>query len=1065
MWILALMLAAPMCHAQVTFTEYPIQTGASGPYGISAGPDGNLWFGEYFGNKIGKITPAGVITEFPVPTSGGSPTSIAAGPDGNLWFTEYFGQKIGRITTAGVITEFPLPSVNSFPQWLARGPDGNLWFTETGVGNGEQGPIGGNRIGRITTAGVITEFPVPTSNSIPFEIAGGPDGNLWFTESRGQNIGRITPAGVITEFPAAGSPASITAGPDGNLWFGEHTGNNIGRITPAGVITEFTVPTLNSNLYGITTGPDGNLWYTGFIQIGKITTAGVITEVPIPTSSASAIGITTGSDGNLWFTEFNGNKIGRIQIPPTCAADALSITLLSTNHGGNAGQVTVQMYGCGFGNGTQVKLTGLGADIVGTNTTVSNGSVLTTTLNLTGATPGARTVVITNAGATSVTLPAGFTVEQGGAPQIWVDIIGRDKIRIGSEQTFYIAYGNAGNIDWNGLAFAALKVPVGIDPVSINFGNQLAVVLHPQPLSTLPFTGAGISNNAALVGTLVFPPIPASGSGTYSIQLALPAGLNLPSVPIELDPFGFPPALPPSIVNLPGQFLVSLIELKGQELGIGPPQFDEAFLQAFEKALTDALKDTALKLALILSDHLFPEWLRDFVHDVIETVNDPTLNNAKTAFEDYFDSVTTGSNGDFFDSALYANYQQCQQLLPQPAPSCKLPEQMLSPIPVTSLDPNDKVGPQGVGAGRYISGQSSTPYSIDFDNQPTATAPAQTVTITDTLSPALELNTLALGQITLPNQVITPPSVPLSLAPFSNTLDLRPTNNLLVKINASLDISSRVVTWSFQSLDPATDLPPTNPLAGFLPPGAEGSVFFTVLPKSTPVTGTVIQNTATVVFDANPPINTPTWSNTIDSTQPISRVSPLPSTQTLNSFPVQWSGTDVGAGIQDFTIYVSDNGGAFTPWLVNAVATQGIYSGVAGHSYGFYSIARDLVGNVEPAKTAAEATTTIVAPPQVVVTRSLSRDRTTNDIVVVATIANTGGAAASNVQLTIAKIGSTVTKTTLPQSVGTIVSGSSAQVTVRFPGSAGSPGATTTVTLGGTYTGGSFTATARTTLP
>jgi hypothetical protein len=186
--------------------------------------------------------------------------------------------------------------------------------------------------------------------------------------------------------------------------------------------------------------------------------------------------------------------------------------------------------------------------------------------------------------------------------------------------------------------------------------------------------------------------------------------------------------------------------------------------------------------------------------------------------------------------------------------------------------------------------------------------------------------------------------------------------NLLVKINVSVNTSTNVLTWTFQSLDPATGLPPTDPLAGFLLPGAEGSVFFTVLPKSGVTTGTVIQNTATVVFDVNPPINTPTWSNTIDITKPVSTASPLPSTETTSSFPVQWSGTDVGAGIQDFTIYVSDNGGPFTPWLTNTTSTQGTYSGVGSHTYGFYSIARDLVGNVESAKSAAEATTTVSGP-------------------------------------------------------------------------------------------------------
>jgi streptogramin lyase len=50
-----------------------------------------------------------VVTEFPVPTAGSGPEAITTGPDGNLWFTEAAGNRIGRITPAGVITEFPLP--------------------------------------------------------------------------------------------------------------------------------------------------------------------------------------------------------------------------------------------------------------------------------------------------------------------------------------------------------------------------------------------------------------------------------------------------------------------------------------------------------------------------------------------------------------------------------------------------------------------------------------------------------------------------------------------------------------------------------------------------------------------------------------------------------------------------------------------------------------------------------------------------------------------------------------------------------------------------------------------
>src|SRR5438093_10237563 len=77
-------------------------------------------------------TPAGVITEFPVPTVGSLQYGIAAGPDGNLWFTEAAGNRIGRITPAGAITEFPAPTVGSYPTGITVASDGNLWFTEGG---------------------------------------------------------------------------------------------------------------------------------------------------------------------------------------------------------------------------------------------------------------------------------------------------------------------------------------------------------------------------------------------------------------------------------------------------------------------------------------------------------------------------------------------------------------------------------------------------------------------------------------------------------------------------------------------------------------------------------------------------------------------------------------------------------------------------------------------------------------------------------------------------------------------------------------------------------------------
>jgi streptogramin lyase len=288
------------------------------PSGITAGPDGNLWF-TYAGTigpgadgvgNIGRITPSGRIRQFPIPTAisttESSPQAITAGPDGNLWFTEQGTGKIGRITPSGRISQFLLPSGSGTPEApeaITAGPDGNLWFTVT-VTN-IVGEFGSNsisvsgKIGRITTSGAISEFPIPTANR-PEAITAGPDGNLWFTENESGKIGRITPTGAISEFPiptAESRPTGITAGPDGNLWFTESNigASKIGRITPTGAISEFPIPAAHSIPVGITAGPDGNLWFTvtdivfggknvsvGANTIGRITPSGTISEFPIP---------------------------------------------------------------------------------------------------------------------------------------------------------------------------------------------------------------------------------------------------------------------------------------------------------------------------------------------------------------------------------------------------------------------------------------------------------------------------------------------------------------------------------------------------------------------------------------------------------------------------------------------------------------------------------------------------------------------------------------------------------------------------------------------------------------
>jgi streptogramin lyase len=317
---------SPIVATSGTIVEYPLTDNCAAPSGITAGPDGNVWFTEYHQNpnsnaRVGKITTSGAVTEYAIPIATALITDIAAGADGNLWFTESGANNIGKITTSGTVTTY---AVGSHPSGIAKGPDGNMWFTETSS----------NQIGVITPAGAVTQW---ASQNSPTRITAGQDGALWFTENSFTNsrIGRIATNGTQAEYtvPTAGvEPYYITMGSDTNLWFTEANGNNIGKVGTAGmlgVITEYAVPSstctgspghsdpppqsASCGTTGIVTGSDGNMWFgENSGKIGRITPSGVVTEYSISKTKASPLGLALGPDGKIWFADSGTSAIGKL---------------------------------------------------------------------------------------------------------------------------------------------------------------------------------------------------------------------------------------------------------------------------------------------------------------------------------------------------------------------------------------------------------------------------------------------------------------------------------------------------------------------------------------------------------------------------------------------------------------------------------------------------------------------------------------------------------------------------------------------------------------------------------
>jgi streptogramin lyase len=134
-----------------------------------AGPDGNVWYTDTVGNRIGRISSSGQVALYPTPQKGGEPNSIVLGPDAKLWFADRSANAIAQISADGQIKEFPIPTVDAFPDGLAFDAKGDVWFAE-----GHR-----NRVARLTPSGTFDDWQLPGSHLSPYQVLIGSDSRIW----------------------------------------------------------------------------------------------------------------------------------------------------------------------------------------------------------------------------------------------------------------------------------------------------------------------------------------------------------------------------------------------------------------------------------------------------------------------------------------------------------------------------------------------------------------------------------------------------------------------------------------------------------------------------------------------------------------------------------------------------------------------------------------------------------------------------------------------------------------------------------------------------------------------
>ncbi|MFV0391404.1 MAG: LamG-like jellyroll fold domain-containing protein [Paludibacteraceae bacterium] len=609
---------------------------------------------------------------------------------------------------------------------------------------------------------------------------------------------------------------------------------------------------------------------------------------------------------------------------------------------GNTGYVTLDVYGGALtAADKQVILRREGnADITAQEVSLVSAGNLRAKFLFNGATVGKWDVVIKQNGAESV-LPNVFTLESAEPLDNWVRVSGRGATLLNRWQSYRISYGNNSNIDCYAVP---LWVAVTESPdLEIEFFDFVMDVPeyyknHPE-INDFKALGEYFVTDSIegkpmrmRVIPIMLPEIRANSASELTLRLKtnqdieIRAFLDRPMITsqdlIEADAGGIPPA------RYMKQAAPFSAECVVKTLGMGVLD-----------ATTTALPAVGciwggIKIGYTVYSHVTSK--KPSMWNTLWNIGLSTVDCGVSLAKNVAFPITFGMAVINFGNAVY-DLHKCRE--PRAGDKKNVDA-------VSSFDPNEMIGPNGHGTENWIKPIADIPYTILFENKSTATAPAHDVVVTDTLDlNSFDVEKFSFEKYGWGDSIFS--QVQSGSKEFSRDIDLRPAKELIVRVSGKLDKISGVVRFEFKSLNPVT-LSEEDPFLGFLPPNdanraGEGFVSYSVGLKSDLGTGAKLRNKASIVFDANAPILTNEFVNTIDRHIPYSAINAVEKVGT-DSLRIHWTSSDEGSGVRDYRIYAQKDDDEVLAVLTDAVDNSGVVKAEPDATYKFFSEATDNAG-------------------------------------------------------------------------------------------------------------------------